>query len=106
MKNGRKPENKPIMGTIKTETFSGIIVLVKNKIEIIITNIILGMKDDTVSPYNDEISNCFRFAFILSNVILSVRMAVIKPTVNVQNRMSIVVFKRREVISVVIDCSQ
>ena len=55
---------------IISDTFSETIVLVKNNMEIIITNIILGIKDETVSPYNEEISNCFRLGLMSSNVVL------------------------------------
>jgi len=106
IKKGRNPENSPIMGTIKRESFSGIIVLVKKSKEIMITKIILGIKDDTVSPYNDEISNCFLLGLISSNVVFRTIIAAIKPIVKIQKRTCIVVFKRGEEIRVVIDCNQ
>lgn len=67
---------------------------------------ILGIKDDTVSPYNEEISNCFRLGLISSNVDLRIIIAVIKPTVKTQNRIWMDVFKKAEEIKFVIDCNQ
>ena len=74
--------------------------------EIIITKIILGINDDIVSPYKEEMSNCFRLGLISSNVVLSTIIAVIKPTEKTQNRLFMVVFKKLELMSVVIDFSQ
>ena len=105
-KKGRNPDNNPIIGMIIIETVSGIIVLVKNSIDIIITNMILGIKDDTVSPYKEEISKCFRLGWISSNVILRAIIAAIKPTVNTQNKIWMLVFKKEDEIRVVIDCNQ
>ena len=105
-KKGRNPDNNPISGMIISEIVSGIIVLVKNSMEIIITNMILGIKDDTVSPYKEEISNCFRLGLMSSNVILRTIIAAIKLTVNIQNRIWMLVFKKGEEIRVVIDCNQ
>jgi len=105
-KKGRNPDKSPIVGMIIIETFSGIIVLVKNSIEIIITNMILGIKDDTVSPYKEEISKCFRLGLISSNVILRITIAAIKLAVNTQNRIWMLVFKKEDEIRVVMDCNQ
>jgi hypothetical protein len=80
--------------------------LVKNNIDIIITNIILGIKEEMVRPYNDEISNCFLFGLISSNVILRIIIAKIKPKVKTQNRMFMVVLMNGEKRSVAIDCNQ
>lgn len=74
--------------------------------DIIITNSILGIKEETVSPYNDEISKCFRLGLISSNFIFRIIIAVIKPTVNVQNKILIMVFKDVDVINLVMDCNQ
>lgn len=71
-----------------------------------ITNIILGINDDTVSPYNDEISLCFLLGLMSSNVVFRTIIATIKPIVKLQNRTCIVVFKKGEEISVVIDRNQ
>ena len=71
-----------------------------------ITNIILGINDDTVSPYNDEISLCFLLGLMSSNVVFRTIIATIKPMVKIQNRTCIVVFKKGEEISVVIDRNQ
>lgn len=71
-----------------------------------ITNIILGINDDTVSPYNDEISLCFLLGLMSSNVVFRTIIATIKPVVKIQNRTCIVVFKKGEEISVVIDRNQ
>ena len=71
--------------------------------EIIITNIILGIKDDTVSPYNEEISDCFRLGLMLSSVNLRIRIAAIKPTVKTQKTKLIAVFNRGAVIRIVMD---
>ena len=91
---------------IISDMFSGTIVLVKNNMEMIITNIILGINDEIVSPYNEEISNCFRLGLMLSRVNLRISIAAIKPTVKTQKSKWIAVLKRGEVIRVVIDCSQ
>ena len=71
-----------------------------------ITNKIFGINDETVSPYNDEISMCFRLGLILSNFILSTIIAVIRPVVNIQNSMFISNLKKLEVNNRVIDCNQ
>ncbi|GGK18169.1 hypothetical protein GCM10007962_10450 [Yeosuana aromativorans] len=78
----------------------------KNNSETIITNIILGMNDETVRPYNDEISKCFRFGFMSSNVVLRTIIAVIKPTVKTQNRTCMAFFNIGDEIKVVMDCNQ
>ena len=78
----------------------------QNSIEIIITNNILGIKDETVSPYNDEISMCLRLGFISSSFILSTIIAVIKPVVNIQNSIFIRNLKKLEDNNTVTDCNQ
>ena len=78
----------------------------RNNIDIIITNNILGIKDETVSPYSDEINLCLRLGFISSSLILSTIIAVIRPVVNIQNNMFISNLKKLEVNNMVIDCNQ
>lgn len=106
MKNGKKPENNPTKGIIISDSFSAKTKLEKNNIEIITINRIFGKKDETVRPYRDEINKYFRLGLILSRVILRIIIAVIKPKVNNQNKMFIIVFNSRDVNSVVIICSQ
>ena len=74
--------------------------------DIMSTNSILGIKEEIVSPYNDEIKICLRLGFMLSNVILRTIIAMIKTTVKTQNRIFIVTFKKADVKRFVIDCNQ
>jgi hypothetical protein len=52
--------------------------------EIMITKISFGIKEDTVKPYNDETSNSLRFGLMLSNVIFNIIIADIRPIVKIQ----------------------
>ena len=66
----------------------------------------LGINDDTVRPYKDEISNCFRFGSISSMVTFNIIIAAISPIVKNQNKIVMTVFKVEDVSNCVIDCNQ
>ena len=74
--------------------------------DIIATNNIFGIKDEMVSPYNEEIIKFLRLGLISSKVILRIKIAAINPTVNTQNSTFISVLKKDDVSSIVIDCNQ
>ena len=106
MKNGKNPENKPIRGTIIRDSLAENIKLVKNNMVIMMTNIILGIKEEIVRPYNDVTNPCLRLGFISSKVIFRIIMAVIKPTENNQKRILMVFLRMDKFNDVVIFCSQ
>jgi hypothetical protein len=45
----------------------------------------LGIKEETVSPYKDEISSCFLWGDILSSLIFKIKIEIIRPMVKNQN---------------------
>jgi hypothetical protein len=72
----------------------------------IIIKMILGMKDETVSPYKDEISKCFLLGLISSSVTFNIIIAAIRPIVKNQNNTLIEVIIIVELSRCVIDCNQ
>lgn len=105
-KKGKKPENKPMRGITISDSFPENAKFEKYKIEITRTKIILGIKEDIVNPYNEDMSNCFFLGSISSSLTFNIKIAVIKPTVKNQKTILITIFKIVEVISCVKDCSQ
>ena len=65
-----------------------------------------GINEDTVRPYKDEISNCFRLGSISSMVTFNIIIAAISPIVKNQNKIVMTVFKVDDVRNCVIDCNQ
>ncbi len=51
-----------------------------------ITKIILGMNEETVRPYMEDISNCFRLGSISSSLIFNTKIEPTRPMVKIQNR--------------------
>jgi hypothetical protein len=72
----------------------------------IIIKMILGIKDETVRPYNDDTSKCFLLGLISSNVTFNIIIAAIRPIVKNQNNTLIVVMIKIELSSRVMDCNQ
>ena len=64
---------------------------------IIITNNILGVNEEIVSPYNEDTNVCLLVTGKASILIFRINMADTKPIVNVQNKILIIVFNNGEV---------
>lgn len=73
--------------------------------EITTTNINLGIKEDTVKPYKDDISSCFLLGAMLSNLIFNTKIEMIRPIVKNQKALNILYFKMEEAIGSIIDLS-
>ncbi|GAA4269951.1 hypothetical protein GCM10022257_20520 [Hyunsoonleella aestuarii] len=104
-KKGRKPENKPTNGIINKDSFSEKTTLPKNRIDITITNRILGINDEIVSPYNDETNQCFLFGLISSKVILRTMIAITSPAEKDQNNTLTAFLSNEEANNCVISCN-
>jgi hypothetical protein len=106
IKKGRKPAIKPKIETQTTSLFNSKELNEKCSIVMMITNSILGIKDEIVIAYNEDISNCFRSAGIASIRILRINIAVTSPMVNVQNNIFIMLMNPEESKNLVMDCNQ
>ncbi len=62
----------------------------------IITKINFGIKEETVSPYIDDINRCLCFGFRRSILIFKTKIAVTNPKVNIQKSTWILVLKNIE----------
>lgn len=72
----------------------------------ITTNIIFGMNEEIVSPYNEDIRDCLFVMGTVSILIFSNKIARTKPMVKVQKRISIAIFIGVEGIIWVMDRNQ
>ena len=83
-KNGKKPPKRPMIGITIKDSFSDKIWLEKKRNDMINTNIIFGINEETVSPYREVMSKCLRWGCILSNLSLRIIIAAIRPMVKNQ----------------------
>ena len=70
------------------------------------TNVILGINDDTVKPYNEEIIKCLRLGKILSNLIFNKSMARTNPIEKLQKAIYMALCNTLDGINLVMDCNQ
>jgi hypothetical protein len=67
---------------------------------------IFGIKEETVSPYKEDMSNCFRFNVTESILIFKTRMAVTKPKLKIQKAKLMAVSREWDFRKTKIDCNQ
>src|SRR5690606_28848517 len=104
-KKGRNPDRSPIRGIITSDSSSEKTTFKKYNIEMPTTNIILGINEETVRPYKEDMSNCFRLGSMSSSFIFNIKIAPTRPMVNTQNRIWMMVSKC-DSNNRVMDCSQ
>jgi hypothetical protein len=95
-----------MIGTIIKDSVSDKTELEKYKTLTITTNIIFGMKEEIVKPYNEDIKDCLLAIGTVSILIFSNNIAETKPMVKTQKRISIAIFKPFEGIYCVMDRNQ